>query len=1393
MSDRATLELLSELRRLDVQIWAEGDRLRFSAPPGVMSPDLRARLSARKAELLAVLRASQAADAQLPLHAAPPAEDVPASLAQQRLWFLDRLLRGSPAYVVPFALRLRGALDIPALERALAEIVRRHQALRTTFAERAGQPIQVVAEALPVALAIDDLRGLGQPERAARVAGLARDAALQPFDLAGGPLLRARLLRLGDDDQTLLLAVHHIAADGWSIALFTRELAELYAAFSAGQPSPLAELAIQYRDFAHWQRQWLRDGGGPALRDQLAYWRRQLGGELPLLQLPTDRPRPAAASYRGATHTIAISPEQAGALHALGRQHGATLFMTLLAAFKALLYRYTAQADLLVGTPVAGRGRSELEPLIGFFVNTLVLRTDMGGNPTFAELLGRVRQVAVEAYANQDVPFEELVRELQPARDLSHQPLFQVMFVLQNTPPLPERSGPIAIELVELAGETAKFDLSLLVEATPRGLSATFEYSTDLFEAATIARMAAHWQNLLLGAAAAPETRLLDLPLLGDAERKHILAAARGPSAAFPTHTRIHDLFEAQAARSPEATALVCAGRRLTYAELNRRANQLARYLRRRGVGPETRVAICLGQSIEMVVGALGVLKAGGAYVPLDPNAPAERLAAMERDAQPTVVLATAGTHRLYGRSIERPYSRPALVDLDAEAEAIAGEDGSNLGVDIVPDNLAYVIYTSGSTGAPKGVAVTHQNLVGSTCARLAAYGATESFLLLSAFWFDSSVAGMFWALCGGGRLVLPGEARRGDVAELADVIAAERISHTLCLPSFYALLLERRDAARLASLRTVIVAGEACPRELIERHYARLPHAALFNEYGPTEATVWSSAHQCRPDASYTSVPIGRPIANQQLYVLDAQMRPAPVGVPGELYIGGAGVARGYHGRPHLTAERFVPDPFLTTDERRTTTDIDLALPGDRRSVAGCRLYKTGDLARLLPDGRVEFLGRADQQVKIRGFRVELGEIEACLLRHPRVRQAAVLAREVAGEQRLVAYLVPTDGEDSSLGSALREFLRERLPDYMLPAAFVGLEALPLTPTGKLDRRALPAPRPAAIGRSDTYLAPRDETERRIAGIWEELLGARPIGISDNFFELGGHSLLAVRLIARIEEQLGARLPLAALFEDATVAHLAHLARQAQDARPPSALVAIQPGGHRAPFFCVHPAGGSVLCYAELARGLGAGQPFYGLQARGIDDGQPPQARIEDMAAGYVAAIRAAQPDGPYLLGGWSLGGVVAFEMARQLTAQGHAVALLALFDSLAPAAGTGDNPAQMARLLEEALTGQAGPSESGGEQLEPRLRELYKAHLEALRHYEPGAYSGRVLLLRARDEQAGADDPLLGWGALAQVEAVDLPGDHYTILSAPHVERLATALRDRIERASAQGGAQG
>ena len=1372
-----------------------------------------------------------------PMQPVPRDGDLPLSFGQQRLWFIDQLAPGNPAYNFPAAVHLRGPLNLAALHQSLNEIVKRHEVLRTTFAIVDGRPVQVIAPTLTITLPVVDLRELAcalpETERETEVQRLVSEEANLPFDLAKGPLLRATVLQLGEKEYVGLLTMHHIASDGWSIGILIRELAALYQAFSFGRSSPLPELPIQYADFACWQRQWLHS---EVLETQLSYWKQQLRGAPPLLELLPDHPRPVVQTFRGA-HESLLLPDAVGAgLKALSREAGATLFMTLLAAFKILLQRYTRQDAIVVGTPIANRNRREIEDLIGFFVNTMVLRTDLSGDPSFRELLQRVREVCLGAYAHQDLPFEKLVEELHVERDLSRSPLFQVMFVLQNGLPRPVELPGLTLSPVEGNSETAHFDLTLqIVDAEP-GLTATLVYNTDLFEAATIARMLHTFQTVLGAVVADPALRLSDLPLLTKAERQQLVLEWNGTKTDPPQDSGIHQLFEAQVARAPDAIAVVFAGEQLTYAELNRRSNQLAHHLRTLGVGPEVPVGICLEHSLEMVIGLLGILKAGGVYVPLEPTYPKERLAFMLEDALVPVLLTQ---ERLVAGL---PEHQARAVCLDSGWEAIARESAENPVSSATAQGLAYVIYTSGSTGRPKGVLVSHGSIA-DHCRDVQRYyelDASDRVLQLASLSFDLSLEQILPTLIAGAGLVMMG-AEVWHPAEFHKR-ASEFGLTVLNLPTGYwqELAREWADVPELVpniQPRLFVVGGDSMSPDVLDL-WRRTPVASirLLNAYGPTETTITATAFEIPPRLSehttFPRVPIGRPLANRATYILDKHDNPVPIGVPGELHIGGMGVARGYLNRPDLTAEKFVPDPFSAEP--------------------GARLYKTGDLARYLPDGNIEFLGRADHQVKIRGFRIELGEIETVLGQHPAVREAVVLARDDApGEKRLVAYVVARP-QSPPPAHDLRGFLKERLPEHMVPAVFVRLDALPLTPSGKVDRRALPAPGRTRSDLERAFVAPRDALELQLAHLWEEVLNVRPIGVADNFFELGGHSMAAVRLFALIENKLGRRLPLAAVFQGATIEHLAGILRHNANPAAHPCLVAIQPGGAKPPLFLIHPAGGHVFPYIHLAYALGRDQPCYGLQARGLEEGQDPQACIEDMAACYIEALRTVQAEGPYLLGGWSMGGVVAFEMAQQLLAQGQRVALLALLDARIPAPdehfveedleatlladvvryfglslGPWESLLQLpkhellTRVLQQAKVAGLVPPDIQASQAQ-RFLELCKADFRATRHYALRRYAGRLTLFKAseagpqivsdlatrsdptrppeasgvragsgpaeRTPAAGqSSDPTLGWSqwAAGGVEVHVVPGNHANMVYKPHVEVLAERLRACVTQA--------
>jgi amino acid adenylation domain-containing protein len=1275
-----------------------------------------------------------------PIVPVPRGEDFPLSFAQQRLWLLAQIEPDSPAYNIPMAVRLHGRLDVPALLAALRSIEQRHEVLRTTFTLVEGRPVQRAGKAPRLELPTIDLQALSQEARQEELARLARAEALRPFDLSAGPVWRGGLVKLADQEHGVLITLHHIVSDGWSRGILLREIGDLYSSDGA-----LPALPVQYADFAVWQRDWLQED---VLRDQLDYWKRQLSGAPRALELSLDRPRPAMRTFRGAMRSLTLSPELSRKITALCHGEGATPFMGLLASWAVLLGRHANQRDVLVGSPIAGRSRREVEALIGCFINTLVLRTEFSGAPDFRTLLGRVRAMALDAYSHQDLPFERLVAELVTERDLALTPLFQTLFVLQNTPVATLLSPGLSMAPVEVAGTVPKFDLSLSLTETPDAILGSLEYDTDLFDASTVHRLLARWTALLEEAVAHPSVSVADLPLLLPAERQQVLEDWNDTGEAPLAGLCLHDLFSAQATRTPEAVALVHRTGRWTYAELAARAGGMARRLLELGGGAETRVAICLERSPDLISSLLGVLAAGGAYVPIDPAYPVERRALMLEDSA-AAVLVTRG--RL---SRDLPETGARVIDLDVEEIPVAG--GLPAGVPVLPENLAYLIYTSGSTGRPKAVAIEHRSAVALAGWARETFAAEDlaGVLAATSVCFDLSVFEVFAPLAWGGRILLAENA-----LELPSLPYASEVRLLNTVPSAAAELV--RSGGLPLSVRTVNLAGEPLPAALAARLYATRTVERVLNLYGPSEDTTYSTGSLVVRSGDRMPA-IGRPLPGTRAYVADPEGQLVPAGVAGELWLAGAGLARGYLGRPELTAERFAPDPFA-------------ARPGER-------VYRTGDLVRFRPDGELDFLGRIDHQVKVRGFRIELGEVEVALMSHPMVEDCVCIVRDAT----LVAYLV---GETEA--GELRASLGRRLPEYMVPSVFVNLEALPRTPNGKVDRKALPAPRQTRTGTA--FEPPRDEVELRLARIWEDLLKVGPVGRRESFFALGGHSLLALRVVGAIESDFGRKLPLSALMQASTIERLAGLVRQEASASR-SLMLPIHPGCGT-PLFLVHPVGGNVFCYLPLASHL-RDTPLYGIQAP--DPGALPEPRtIEAMATLYIEALREVQPEGPYRLAGWSLGGVVAYEMARQLEARGSEVALLAMIDvspprrkleepdpqlelawfvhdlrGLAGLAGSGplDLPADtLDALLEMEEVRAMLPPEIGPSQLR-ELFALFRANLRALTTYRPCPYGGLLTLVRAAETAAALPaDTDQAWSALAAggAEIHLLPGDHYVLLT--------------------------
>ncbi|MBZ4371690.1 non-ribosomal peptide synthetase, partial [Corallococcus sp. AS-1-6] len=1061
-------------------------------------------------------------------------EAPPLSFAQQRLWFIDQLEPGSPLYNVPVAVRLQGTLQRGALVRALNEIVRRHESLRTTFELHEGQPVQRIHPHARLPLADVDLEGLTPEQQEQEVRRRLGVELAEPFDLNKGPLIRAGLLKLGSTEHVLLITMHHIVSDGWSLGVLIREVGALYAAFSEGRPSPLPELPLQYAGYAAWQRGWLQ---GETLQKEVDFWRGKLAGAPPVLELPTDHPRPAVRGNTGAVHSFLVPSALAHALRELAQREGASLYMVLLAGWQALLSRYSGQMDISVGSPIAGRTRAELEGLIGFFVNTLVLRAWVDGEKSFRELLKQVRGTVLEAYEHQDVPFEKLVEALHPERSLSHTPLFQTLLALQNMPEGEAKLPGLTMKPLELEIRTSKFDVSLFFTETPQGLNGAVEYSTDLFDEATVRRMAEHLHVLLEGVVAKPETAVSQLPMLTEAERQQVLVTWNQTDTQNRHDLPVHARFADQARRTPEAVALQAQdGRTLTYGELDAKANQLAHHLRGLGVKRGTRVGVFVERSFEMVVGLLGILKAGGAYVPVDRNYPAERIALLLGDAGVGVTL----TQQSLVQKLPKSAGTPLL--LDTVWSEVAHQPEAAPQVEVSAEDLAYVMFTSGSTGRPKGVSVPHRGItrlvVGNGFLR---FGPEEVWLQLAPVAFDASTLELWGALLHGAKLVLaPPHAL--TLEELGALLKQERIT-TLWLTAALYEQMALHQVEALSGVSQVLAGGDVLPAQRVREHLKHLPEGAvLVNGYGPTENTTFSTTHTLTRDTSLTaSVPIGKPIGNSTAYVLDARGDVAGVGVPGELYVGGEGLAWGYLNRTDLTAERFVPNAFSTKP--------------------GARLYRTGDKARWREDGTLEFLGRTDFQVKVRGFRIELGEVEAALLKHEGIAEATAVVRDVGGDKRLVAYLVAKPGQNID-PKAVESELRQRLPEYMVPSTMGVLAALPLTANGKVDRKALPELDTVRSERE--YEAPRTEAERKLAAIWAEVLRVPRVGVKDNFFALGGHSLLATQVVSRLRAEFGVELPLRALFEAPVLEVLAE--RLGTAARPLPAPLELLAGSAASP-----------------------------------------------------------------------------------------------------------------------------------------------------------------------------------------------------------------------------------
>ncbi|WP_235029765.1 pyoverdine non-ribosomal peptide synthetase PvdD, partial [Pseudomonas aeruginosa] len=1162
------------------------------------------------------------------------------SFAQERQWFLWQLEPESAAYHIPSALRLRGRLDVDALQRSFDSLVARHETLRTRFRLEGGRSYQQVQPAVSVSIEREQFGEEGLIERIQAI-------VVQPFDLERGPLLRVNLLQLAEDDHVLVLVQHHIVSDGWSMQVMVEELVQLYAGYSQGLDVVLPALPIQYADYALWQRSWMEAG---EKERQLAYWTGLLGGEQPVLELPFDRPRPARQSHRGAQLGFELPRELVEAVRALAQREGASSFMLLLASFQALLYRYSGQADIRVGVPIANRNRVETERLIGFFVNTQVLKADLDGRMGFDELLAQARQRALEAQAHQDLPFEQLVEALQPERNASHNPLFQVLFNHQSeirsvTPEV--QLEDLRLEGLAWDGQTAQFDLTLDIQEDENGIWASFDYATDLFDASTVERLAGHWRNLLRGIVANPRQRLGELPLLDAPERRQTLSEWNPAQREYAVQGTLQQRFEEQARQRPQAVALILDEQRLSYGELNARANRLAHCLIARGVGADVPVGLALERSLDMLVGLLAILKAGGAYLPLDPAAPEERLAHILDDSGVRLLLTQ-------GHLLERLPRQAGVEVLAIDGLVLDGYAESDPLPTLSADNLAYVIYTSGSTGKPKGTLLTHRNALRLFSATEAWFGFDERdvWTLFHSYAFDFSVWEIFGALLYGGRLVIVPQWVSRSPEDFYRLLCREGVTVLNQTPSAFKQLMAVACSADMATqqpaLRYVIFGGEALDLQSLRPWFQRFGdrQPQLVNMYGITETTVhvtYRPVSEADLKGGLVS-PIGGTIPDLSWYILDRDLNPVPRGAVGELYIGRAGLARGYLRRPGLSATRFVPNPF----------------PGG----AGERLYRTGDLARFQADGNIEYIGRIDHQVKVRGFRIELGEIEAALAGLAGVRDAVVLAHDGVGGTQLVGYVVADSAEDAErLRESLRESLKRHLPDYMVPAHLMLLERMPLTVNGKLDRQALP--QPDASLSQQAYRAPGSELEQRIAAIWAEILGVERVGLDDNFFELGGHSLLLLMLKERIGDTCQATLSISQLMTHASVAEQAAcIEGQARE----SLLVPLNGRREGSPLFMFHPSFGSVHCYKTLAMALRDRHPVKGVVCRALLGAGREVPEWDDMVAEYAEQLLQEHPEGVFNLAGWSLGGNLAMDVAARLEQRGRQVAFVGWIDAPAP-----------------------------------------------------------------------------------------------------------------------------
>ncbi|MFA0994937.1 MULTISPECIES: non-ribosomal peptide synthetase [Pseudomonas syringae group] len=1362
-------QLLELFGRHAVVLEVDGDKLRCKAPKGFLNDEMLQALKQHKAELMALLSGTD--PAAIPRRAADQAT-YPLSFSQRQLWFLDQMEPGNAFYNVPSAVTLKGALDVSVLAKALNELVARHEVLRTTFCSVDGEPRQVVHPAMPLVMPVTDLRDLSAAEREEQVSGALERDARTPFELASGPLLRASLLQVADDEHLWLYSVHHIIADGWSMGVILQEIATLYADFLRGQPSSLPPLPVHYADYACWQQR-LSDA---ALEAQLHFWRRTLADAPALLNMPTDRPRPTVQRYVGATFSSSLDGATLRALNALGRQTQGTLFNVLIGALAVLLWRHSGQHDLCIGTPFANRSRPEIEPLIGHFVNTQVIRQRLDPQQTFAELLREARATLLDVHAHQDVPFDRVVEAVNPQRDTAWSPLFQVMMVLQNTPGTTLQMPGLSMTPYGTGNATAKFDLAFEWVERDGGLNLLVEYNTDLFDLPTIERLSGHYRRLLTQVALDAKQPICALTLMADAEREQMLDARNRPAALAQPIDCVHRLIEARVALRPDDCAVVFEGQSLSYRELNRQANRLAHHLRRLGVGPDVRVAVCIERSLDLPVALLAVLKAGGAYVPLDPDYPQGRLSHILDDTCPAAVLTQGATRAIVCQALQGADREVPIVDLHAAAVLWADcspENPDPASVGVTDEHLAYVLYTSGTTGLPKGAMVTHRGLSNLLLWCQQFCGESGTMLHKIPFGFDASAWETFWPLITGGRLIIARPGGHFEPGYLAQAVREQNVTAMVFVPAMLQLFLEVEEVRDCHVLRDVFSGGGELSPALARLFQERLPHARLHNVYGPTETTVISSIWTLEPraDIPQRQVPIGRPIANTRFYVLDQQNAPVPVGVSGQLHIGGFGVARGYLGLAELTAERFIDNPFV---------------PGDR-------LYRSGDLARYRPDGQLEFLGRNDFQVKLRGMRLELSEIESRLDLFPGIRTSVVLmVGDTAQTHRLVACCVVDQAPDES---AVRAYLATTLSAAVLPNAYVWLERMPLTLNGKVDREALAGLADEDLAARQVNLAsPRDPIELALYQIWKGLLLVPKIGIRDNFFNVGGTSIAAIKMAYQMGQTFAVQVPVRVIIGHPTIEALGGWLRSgASLAAAQSNLIEFRRGAGLRNVVCIHPAGGTAFCYLSLAKELPEHIGVYGVQSPGLNPGEGTEPTVEAMADAYLRLI-APLTTQPLILTGLSFGGLVAYEMARRLTAAGHRQVTVVLLDTQGsddPGFRQQIGTVGMAEFRDKLVRFNGMYPGIEDAQVE-RYFHLYNHNRLAMAAYECEPQAGRIVLIQAREgfSRQQLHELRRFWRKRAgdSYLARLVHGGHWDMLESAEVHRVSQTLRQELQRFDTQ-----